>query len=210
MSVTETSRTESSRTVIASSGEGSLDDERALTERARTDRDAFAQLYRRHVNAVYGYAYRQCGSREAAEEATSATFERALRAIGSFEWRGGGVRPWLFRITSNEVAEIYRRQSRASRPRGQLALRDLAPDAHGIDAHSHLDGGVDAALLHQAIATLHPRYREAVSLRYLAGLTSDEAASALGCSKAVLAVTLHRGLGALRKAMSTHLEAEEA
>lgn len=201
--------TETSRTECPSSGEDSLDDERALTERARTDRDAFAQLYRRHVSAVYAYAYRQSGSRELAEEATSATFERALRAIGTFEWRGGGVRPWLFRIASNEVTEIYRRQSRAARPRGQMALRDLASDSDGLEGHTRLDAGVDPAVLQRAIASLHPRYREAVTLRYLAGLTAEEAAAALGCTKAVLAVTLHRGLGALRKAMNTQFVLEE-
>lgn len=202
--------TEAARTEFPSVGGGLLDDEQALTERARTDRDAFAQLYRRHVNAVHAYAFRLSGSRELAEEATSATFERALRAIGSFEWRGGGIRPWLFRIASNEITEIYRRQSRATRPRGQMALRDLTPDPTGVELHAHLDTGVDAAALHRAIASLHPRYREAVTLRYLAGLTSEEAASALGCSKAVLAVTLHRGLGALRRAMNTHLVLEES
>ena len=81
--MTDAPRTGTSRTESPSTGEGSLDDERALTERARTDRDAFAQLYRRHVNSVYAFAYRQSGSREVAEEATSATFERALRGISS-------------------------------------------------------------------------------------------------------------------------------
>ena len=72
-----------------------LELERVLTERARNDREAFAQLYRAHVRAVYAFAYRVGGSREVAEEATSATFERALRSISTFEWRSGGVRPWL-------------------------------------------------------------------------------------------------------------------
>jgi len=43
--------------------------------------------------------------------------------------------------------------------------------------------------------------KTAISLRYLAGLTHDEAAQAMGCSKAVMAVTLHRATAALRRAM---------
>ncbi len=88
-------------------------------------------------------------------------------------------------------------------------MRDLAPDSYGVEVHANLDAGVDTAVLHNAISSLHPRYREAVTLRYLAGFSSEEAASALGCSKAILAVTLHRGLSALRKALNTHLVVEE-
>jgi len=177
-----------------------LEAERALTERARSDRNAFAQLYRSHVDAVYGFAFRLCGSREVAEEATSATFERALRSIGSFEWRGGGVRPWLFRIVSNEVTEIHRRNARAAGPRGQRALRALAPIADETGPGA-AEGPATTALLHSAMKTLNPRYRDAISMRYLGDMSADDAAAALGCSKAVLAVTLFRALGALRKAM---------
>ena len=46
---------------------------------------------------------------------------------------------------------------------------------------------------------LSPRYQQALSLRYLAGLTPDEAAAALGTSKATMAVVVHRATRALRK-----------
>ena len=58
-----------------------MDDDQQLVERALSDRSAFAELYRRHVEPVYSFAYRRSGSREVAEEATSATFEKALRSI---------------------------------------------------------------------------------------------------------------------------------
>lgn len=37
-----------------------------LTDRAKTDRGAFALLYRNHVEAVHGFTHRMCGSREVA------------------------------------------------------------------------------------------------------------------------------------------------
>lgn len=176
-------------------------DDRELVERARTDRSAFAELYRRHVDAVHAFAYRRSGSRDVAEEATSATFEKALRSIASFEWRPAGVRPWLYRIASNEVANIYRRTAVASGPRGQLALRALTPD---VDAVSSVDIASSPAggALHRALNELPVRYRAVLTLRYLSGLSADEAAASLGCSKAMLAVTLHRAVGALRKKLS--------
>jgi RNA polymerase sigma-70 factor (ECF subfamily) len=48
---------------------------------------------------------------------------------------------------------------------------------------------------------LPERYQEVISLRHLAGLDPEEAAAAMGCTKAVLAVTLHRATKALRRAI---------
>ena len=176
--------------------------ERALVDRARTDPAAFAQLYRRHVDAVHGFAFRRSGSRDVAEEATSATFEKALRGIGTFEWRDAGLRPWLLRIASNEVAEIHRRRSRATGDRGQLALRALAPDERAGGWPGADDApGLDLAAMHLALSRLPERYRAVISLRYLAGMSPADAAGELECSTAVLAVTLHRALKALRREM---------
>ena len=58
----------------------------------------------------------------------------------------------------------------------------------------------DVRRMLDAMSTLRPRYQEALSLRYLSELGADDAADVMGCSKPVLAVTLHRALGALRKA----------
>ena len=179
--------------------DGDLVAERALVDRARTDRAAFALLYRRHVDAVFSFAYRRCGSRDVAEEATSATFERALRSIGGFEWRNNGIRPWLLRIASNEVAEVYRRQSRVAKVRGRLAAEGEAL-TDGPDTGPY--AGVDLALVHAALDRLSERYQAVISLRYLAGLPAGAAAAELGCTSAVLAVTLHRALRALRAEMA--------
>ena len=172
---------------------------RALVERAQDDADAFAALYRRFLAPVYGFAFRRSGSREVAEEVTSATFERVWRRLPEFEWKGGGFEPWLFRIAAVEVAAYYRKQQRSDRPRAQLALREYALGSGADDGDG--DGGTDLTALRRALAALRPRYQEAISLRYLAGLSHEEAAEAMGCSKAVMAVTLHRATAALRRAM---------
>src|SRR5438445_10149517 len=172
------------------------DELRALVERAKDDADAFAALYRRYLSPVYGFAFRRSSSREVAEEVTSATFERVWKGLSAFEWKGGGFEPWLYRIAAVEVAAYYRRQQRSDRPRAQAALREYATAGHHDDDRADDLDGVRAAL-----ATLRPRYQEAISLRYLAGLSHEDAAEAMGCSKAVMAVTLHRATAALRRAM---------
>jgi RNA polymerase sigma-70 factor (ECF subfamily) len=180
-------------------------DERGLAEAARHSPDAFAVLYRRYVGRVYAFAYRRSGSRDVAEEVTSSTFERAWRAMPSFAWRGGGFGPWLFAIAARELAAWYRRNARSGNERAQRALRLLHPGTVEVD--DERTGAADElALLRAAMSTLPERYQEAISLRHLAGLEPAEAAAALGCTKAVLAVTLHRATKALRKAIETRRE----
>lgn len=181
-------------------------DERDLVERAqRGDAVAVATLYRRYVDRIYRFAFRRMGTHHRAEEVTAAAFERALRALPGFVWRGKGFEPWLFRIAANECAAWYRREQRPTRPRARVALVAYASDAPVADASAGLEAAAEIEQVRRVLPTLHPRYQEVISLRYFADLSTAEAAEAMGCSKAVLSVTLHRALSALQRA----LEGEE-
>ena len=185
---------------LASDPRSPSSDEAALVARARTDPAAFGSLYRCYVERIYAFAYRRTWSREAAEDVTAATFERALRHIERFDASGAGFGPWLFRIAANELVDHYRREGRTRSDRGQRGLHVLA----GHPVEDDLDGierEHEVREMIEALSALRPRYQQALTLRYLAGVSADEAAEAMGCSKAVLAVTLHRALGALRRAV---------
>ena len=165
---------------------------------ARTDPDAFAELYRRYVRRVHAFVYRRSRSSELAEEITASTFERALRALPGFRWRDGGFQAWLYRIAANELASHYRKAQRQHSERGQRAARQLHDDAPGTEPA--LDGEDGSEVL-QVLGQLNERYQRAISLRYLSGLTPEDAAHAMGLSKATFAVVLHRAMAALRKAI---------
>jgi RNA polymerase sigma-70 factor, ECF subfamily len=176
------------------------DDERMLVERARTDPAAFAELYRRYVPRVHAFAYRRTGVVEVAEDITSAAFERALRNLEAFRWQPGGFGPWLFRIASNEVADHYRRAGRDASPRA-VAAGDRLAAASPRDPADEVGERDEISTLLAAMNQLSPRYQQALELRYLAGLTPEEAAAALGTSKATMAVVVHRASRALRKVL---------
>jgi RNA polymerase sigma-70 factor, ECF subfamily len=175
-------------------------DERALVERARADPTAFAELYRRYLPRVHAFAYRRTGAVEVAEDITSAAFERALRNLDAFTWRPGGFGPWLFRIVANELADHYRRNGRAASERSADAARRLLP-ADPVDPADEVGDRDAIAEVLAAMNRLSPRYQQALALRYLAGLSSREAAVAMGTSRATMAVVLHRALRALRRAL---------
>ena len=176
------------------------EDERALVERARADPSAFAELYRRYLPRVHAFAYRRTGRVEAAEDITAAAFERALRGLGQFQWQPGGFGPWLFRIVANELADQYRQAGRAASDRARGAVRQLAAD-HPDDPAELVQARDDVAEVLAAMNHLTPRYQKALSLRYLSGLSADEAAAAMGTSKATMAVVVFRATRALRQVM---------
>ncbi|MEM7091853.1 MAG: RNA polymerase sigma factor [Actinomycetota bacterium] len=173
-------------------------DERELVEAARHDAGAFAVLYRRYVDRIHAYAYRRSNSRAVAEDVTAATFEKALRNLHRFRWREPGIGPWLFRIASNELIDQHRREARQERTAERLQ-GEWVDEVAGADSTIP---GVDHGELRRALDAISPRYQRALTLRYLADLSNEEAAQALGVSRATMAVVLHRATAALRKALA--------
>jgi RNA polymerase sigma-70 factor, ECF subfamily len=178
-----------------------LFDERELVEQARTDADAFAEIYRRHVDAIHRFAYRRCGDRELAEDITAATFERALARLDRFRWRPGGIAPWLFRIAANELTDHHRRQGRRRGDRRRRAA-DRLQDSVTFDDVERVDDADRVALLRTALDDLNPRYQRVLTLRHLSGLDHEEAARAMGVTPSLMAVLVHRATASLRRSMN--------
>lgn len=175
-------------------------DDRDLVERARHDPAAFGALYRRHVDDIHRFAHRGTGSREAAEDVTAQTFEKALRGLDGFRWRRGGFGGWLRRIAANEIAAHHRDRRRHGTDRAQRALgRHTATTTD--DPTVDLVGRLEGEQLRAAIATLRPRYQEALLLRFYADLSPAETAAALGVSAGTGKVVLHRAVAALGRAV---------
>lgn len=74
----------------------------------------------------------------------------------------------------------------------------MQPDDDDLDPLIRDD---DRHRVREAIAQLSARHQEAISLRYLADLSNEEAAAAMGLTRPHMAVTLHRAVAALRKVL---------
>lgn len=81
--------------------------DRALAEAAHTgDRDAIAELYRRHNAEVTRYIRHRTDSQTAAEDIAADTWARAIRCIVTFDdWRGAGFIGWIVTIARNLIAD---------------------------------------------------------------------------------------------------------
>jgi RNA polymerase sigma factor (sigma-70 family) len=165
--------------------------EQSLRARVRaSDADAFAVLFDQHAPAVYRYASGLSGNWSAAEEVVSLTFLEAWRLRQTVKPDGGSLRPWLLGIAVN----VTRNQARAAR-RHRAALRRLPAPQDMPDFADELSGRLDdrnrLAALRAAVRGLPPRERD-VLVCVWSGLTSAEAAQALGVPEATVRTRLAR------------------
>jgi RNA polymerase sigma-70 factor (ECF subfamily) len=163
-----------------------LDDVRA----AQADHAAFATLYRRYLDPVYGYSFYLLGDHHDAEDATERTFMAALGAIGRYRDEGSTFRSWLFRIAHNQLANALR-----TRSRHRTASLDSVPEPATPNDPARLAGTADdARRLRGAVASLSEDRRQVVILRFVDGLSAREIGDVLGRSEGAVRVLQHRAL----------------
>ncbi|HET7141722.1 MAG TPA: RNA polymerase sigma factor [Candidatus Limnocylindria bacterium] len=158
---------------------------------ARAERAAFATLYRRYLDRVYGYCFYQLGDHHDAEDATERTFMAALRGLDRFEDRGSTFRAWLFRIARNTVANAHRsRRRRRTEPLPDSFERP-APNADPANLVALAD---ELHAVRHAIAEMPDDRRQVIVLRFVDGLSTAEVAEVLDRSPGAVRVLLHRAL----------------
>jgi RNA polymerase sigma factor (sigma-70 family) len=158
----------------------------------------FDALYRGARDDVYAYVATLLRDRSAAEDVTAAAFERAYRRQRSFNAKRGSERAWLFGIARNAALDELRRRRRHA---------ELAADPEDTGATAPDDAAESAlrrAAARAALATLTPRERELIALKFHAGLDNAELAAVLGVSVSNAGTLVHRAITKLRKAVDTH------
>ena len=130
-------------------------------------------LFRPHAAAVYRVAHRLLGSAADAEEVRQQLFAD-LPADPAVLTGVGNVRAYLCRCAANAAANRVRSAARRRR-------RDLrsSPPTSPPSPPAAAEAADDAARLRTALAKLTPAQRDVLSLRFDAGLTLTETASAL-------------------------------
>ena len=172
---------------------GSGEDDTALAARAKRDRAAFGVLYDRYVLAVYAYCRRRLPTPEAAEDATSLVFTKALAALPGYREDAPSFRSWLFAIAHNVVTDAFR-AVRSERALGDADL-DAASDRPGPEAAALM--AEEERELRALLARLPADQTRLLELR-LAGLTDAEIAHVLGRSRGAVRVAQHRAIRRLR------------
>jgi RNA polymerase sigma-70 factor (ECF subfamily) len=164
-----------------------------LVDRARSDREAFAQLYRRHYDAIAGYVYRRVGDAHVTEDLVADVFLAMVRWLPRYRRRGVPFRAWLYRIATNAV----NRWARTQRKRAMQSLSS-EPALPATTKVAEGNGAVDLEQARRVMLSLSPKHQTVLSLHYLEGLPVEEVATVLGCRTGTVKSRLSRAREALR------------
>jgi RNA polymerase sigma factor (sigma-70 family) len=166
-----------------------------LLQAARTDPDAFRELYDRYAERVYGFHLRRSRNADAAHDLTAETFAQAWLSRRNFrDEADGSAGPWLFGIARNVLCASVRRGAleRAACARlGVFDRLDREPSSTEPE-ETWLDG------LDEALSELPETQRDAIRLRLEDDLPYDDVAAALATTPQAARVRVHRGLATLR------------
>jgi RNA polymerase sigma factor (sigma-70 family) len=174
-------------------------DDRELLLAANSDRDAFAEVYRRHVYGILEYFFRAVGRSDVAFDLTAETFAAALLALPDYRATAAPGRSWLYAIAHNRLVDSFRRGQVEMRARQQLGMHAIALSE---DAETLLDRSVANAVRASTlefVAELPDDQRDAVTARFLEDRDYVEIAAEMSCSEQVVRKRVSRGLATLRR-----------
>lgn len=172
-----------------------------LLQRAvdHADGDAFAELYRRHIDAVLAYLRRRVPTPELALDLAAETFATAIASAHRFR-EEGEVGGWLYGIARNKLLESLRRGRVEDAGRRALEQDPLIVTQADLDLVElrAIDG---AEALELGLSKLPAEMREALLARVVEERDYDEIAASLQCSEQLVRQRVSRGLKRLRAAM---------
>ncbi len=174
-------------------------DELQLIEQAKTDKEAFGQLYERYNKQISSYIYYRVGNSHDAEDLTTRVFMRAMQHIPQYEDQGVPFSAWLYRIARNLVANWHRDQNRRQilslEDMNQWHFREESPEL-ALEWAEHKD------TLYNAIRRLPRDRQELLILKFVDRLSNAEIGEILDRSEGAIKSLYHRTLLALREEIS--------
>lgn len=151
------------------------------------------QVYVEQLPRVLNFFRYRLGDTADVEDLTARTFEKAWRARHGYRRDVAGFATWLLTIARNVAIDHLR----ARRPYERLDVAAALPsfdDTPEQQAVQHSEAQRLAALL----ATLSPRERELMAMKYGADMTNRAIARATGLSESNVGTILHRAVESLR------------
>lgn len=168
-----------------------------LVKEAQHNHSAFAELYRRHLQSVYGYQLSRVRNIDDAQDLTAQTFLAAQEALAHYQ-NQDKFTAWLMSIARRKLADHFRRK------RIILPL-EIAEQAASItnEAEERLDRQLSLQQIAQALSLLTPDRAEAIALRIYGKLSTAEVAQVMGKSEAAIKMLISRAIADLRKHLTS-------
>jgi RNA polymerase sigma-70 factor, ECF subfamily len=164
----------------------------------RGDLDAFRALFDAYADRIYSIALGALdGHESAAKDVVQQVFVKLMTHVDRF--RGDAeFTTWLYRIVVNACADERRKRRRLIFFSERPQIVEVADPRSAFEDASQRETGRD---VRRAVGRLPRAIRMTVLLRYYEGLSYDEIADVMRCSKGTVASRLNRGHKKLARAL---------
>jgi RNA polymerase sigma-70 factor (ECF subfamily) len=174
-----------------------LDDEAAIERVLAGDTRAFAVVVARWQGPLVNLAWRFCRDRGRAEDLAQEAFLRAFRSLSSWR-RDAAFSTWLFALATN----VYRDELRRFRPAFVAVDEEVAATGSAEDAAQDDER---RRLVHRAVQSLPPKYREPLLLFHFHEQDVAATARSLGLPEGTVKARLSRGRALLHSKLERRL-----
>lgn len=176
-----------------------LEDSNLIQQYLKGDGKSLEILVKKYLKPIYGFAYRNVGNSEEAEDITQEVFVKVWKNIKKFDQKKN-FKPWIFQIAKNTSIDFLRKKkavpfSRFENEKGQNSLAEniVAKPLNLIENFS------DKKVLAEALQLLSNKEQKIISLRHTDGMSFREIAEVYGESINTIKSRYRRTLKALRK-----------
>jgi len=180
-----------------------IQNEGSLVERAKLDPEAFGELYDLYYDRIIAYIFRRTMDVWIAEDLTSSTFLKALKALRKYDHKAP-FKAWLYRIATNEIRMHWRWASKHSRledsRRWEMAYGKVEVSGSPIVEREEFEERLRRCdEVRRLLESLPERYRVPLALRFFEELSCKEIATVLNRPTGTVRVYIHRGLKRLKR-----------
>ena len=171
-----------------------LSDEALVSLVARSDDDAFAELYDRYGSLAYGLARRVLRDASLAEDAVQDAFLTIWRTASRFSSERAPARVWILTLVHRRAVDLVRHHERRR-------ADPLPPTRGGRRRRGGRDPlvSLERDRVRNALRQLPDQQREAIELAYYGGFTQSELAERLGQPLGTIKSRMFSGLARLRE-----------
>ena len=180
-------------------------DELLLTRAGNGEQAAFLELYERHRQPVFRFAYRLLGSVELAEDITHDCFVSLIRKPENFRAERGSLRTYLFAAARNLALKHFRGSGREA----TLDSLEDETDYATVQPLGRLLREELSTQVREAVLALPPLQREALVLFEYEGLSLNEIAEVTDSEVGAVKGRLFRARERLKTALRPYLESNK-
>jgi len=186
-----------------------------LVRRAQSgDRRAFETLVQRYQHKAFAVAFGILRREDDALDVVQDAFIKVFKHLDGFQG-SSAFYTWLYRIVANLAIDQLRRRGRAAESSFDDAVRqnedlvgeeaNLLPSRLGLNPHREMARRELVEQMNRALGTLSPVHRTVLLLREQEGLSYEELAQVMQCSKGTIMSRLHHARKNLQAALEGYL-----